>query len=712
MKNNTKKLIKKIKKLRTIIKKHDHYYYDLDKPQISDYDYDKLYQELVTLEKKHQTTHPELLSSLSPTQKVPGQVASYFEKGTHSVPMQSLQNTYNEQEIISFYNKTLKALNKDKAEFCVGPKFDGVAVELIYKNGYLKDALTRGDGTTGERVLSNVQTILSVPKKLTRNKPPQLLEVRGEVIITKTDFNTINEQRNNKGLRVFANPRNMAAGSLRQLDPNVTKNRPLKFYAYAKGLYEGVPIKSYQEFLTLIKQLGIPTLHAIDFSDWKKKLKTNIPHFTLSNVLCRNCTDILEYFNIMEQIRHKIDFEIDGIVVNLNSLSDRQKIGTTSRFPKWAIAAKFKAQTNHTRIKNISIQVGRTGVLTPVALLEPVNVGGVCITHATCHNQSEIQKKDIRIGDEVVIGRAGDVIPEIIKVNLSQRSKSYKLFKMPSFCPACKEPIFTEKEIVFCINPLCPAVVLRSLIHFASKKAMNIESLGIKIISELFHKGFIKNFSDIYKLDKKSLLQLERQAEKSSKKILDNIEKSKNPKISSFIYALGIRHIGEQTALNLAQFFSQKENTKLKKNFFPHWPPVLRHIAKASTEELMQVPDMGIVMSKSLQNTFAKKTFRQELTHLFEYGVKVKALKSTKTQNLSGTYFVITGTLPKPRSEVQALIESLGGKVQSQISHKTHFLVTEAIGKDTHSQKMKKAMELKIPILNWQDFLTKTKASF
>ena len=700
MKTMAKSRIKKtIQELRQTIQKHDHYYYNLDQPEISDYEYDQLYKKLIQLEKQH----PDLIDIHSPSQRIPGKVLEKFEQSTHSLPMQSLQNTYNTAEIINFYKKTLSSLKLSSAKFLLEPKLDGVAVELIYENGQLINAITRGDGVTGEKVLENIKTIQSVPLQL--NAKPDLLEVRGEVVILKTDFKKINLLRTEKGLPHFANPRNMAAGSLRQLDSKITASRPLKFFAHSPGLYRSISIQNQHTFLQTIQRLGLPTLPVTRFSVFQAKNKKQ-PF--IASVLCKNLTEILQYFEIMSRIRQKMSFEIDGIVIKLNTFSHQKKIGSVSRFPKWATAAKFKPERAYTKVQAIHIQVGRTGVLTPVAKLEPVSVGGVQITHATLHNQSEIHKKDIRIGDEVIVERAGDVIPEIIRVNLSKRKKNRKIFQMPSSCPVCSSVIHKENDMLFCINPLCSAVVLRSLIHFASKKAMNIELLGVKLMTRLYQNGLIQKFSDIYQLNKKQLLGLAGMGEKSSQNILNNIEKSKSPSLPAFIYALGIRHVGEQTAHALSDFFAQKP-TKGKKTVVPYLPIILQKIAVASVEELMQVPDVGLTVGTSIQKIFAKKEFQKELSQLFTSGIKIKSAKQIKNKTAMDHYhFVMTGELPLSRTAVTQQIQNKGGKVQSTVSKKTDFLIVGNTKKTTASSgKLKKAKKLNIPTLNWQKFQKK-----
>ena len=694
----TKRQIKnKLKELREAIQKHDHYYYNLDQPEISDCKYDRLYKQLLDLEKKY----PDLIEIHSPSQRVPGKALGNFEQSTHSLMMQSLQNTYNLEEMLAFYEKTLSILNLSSADFLLEPKLDGVAVELIYKNGRLTNAITRGNGLIGEKVLENVKTIPSIPYQL--NAAIHLLEVRGEVIIWKSDFEKINQIRVAQNLQAFANPRNMAAGSLRQLDPKVTSERPLKFFVHSPGLCPSLKIDNQCTFLKKMQNLALPVIPIMDFSTFARKNKKD--NF-IASVLCHNPEEMIQYFKMIHNIRQKIRFEIDGIVVKLNKFNLQKQVGSLSRFPKWATAVKFDPANAVTTVKGIYIQVGRTGVLTPVAHLEPVLVGGVQIQHATLHNLSEIQKKDIRVGDEVIVRRAGDVIPEVNKVLVSKRKKNSQIFQMPSHCPICANLVHKEGDMFFCIHPLCSAVVLRSLIHFASKKAMNIELLGIKMMTRFYHNGLIKKFSDIYQLNKCSLLQQEGLGEKSSQNILESIEKSKQVYLAKFIYALGIRHVGEQTAQALSQYFDSSAKQNMPISSCKTWPVPLQKIASASLEDLMEVPDIGLKVGKSIKQTFTKPEFKVELSRLFALGIQILTVRKLKNKNkLKGKYFVITGELPMKRAEIIQKIQLLGGKVQNAVNQKTEFLIMGHSNKPSlASTKTTKAKALGIALLNWEKF--------
>lgn len=665
----------------------------MDAPEISDYEYDTLFNELVQIEKDH----PKLITSDSPSQRVGGPTLSSFKKQKHKSPMLSLQNTYNEEEILDFYEKTLKALNSEKVNFLLEPKFDGIAVNLIYKKNKLTSALTRGDGQQGEDIFENIKTIKSIPLSIPSTMDS--LEIRGEVVLLKKDFQYINKQREEENLPVFANPRNMAAGSLRQLNPKMTAQRPLKFFAHSSGLAKKPILKSQSDFLKLIQSFHIPVLPVVDIKTLKKKNKKNI---FIAGVICHKKEDVLSYYRTVKKIRSALDFEIDGIVIKVNQFSEQNKLGVVTRFPKWARAAKFEPERASTTIESIQIQVGRTGVLTPVAHLKPVQVGGVQIRQATLHNPSEIAKKDIRISDEVIVGRAGDVIPEVIQVNKKKRKKSAKPFIFPKICPNCNSKTQTKNDIIFCSNQFCSAVVLKSLIHFVSKKAMNIESLGEKIMKTLYEHKLVKKFSDIYLLTKEDLLQLEGQGEKSTAKILKNIEKSKNSSLSSFIFALGIRHIGERSAYALSQYFYKKAKERKISSTQKKWPKALILLRQTSKEELQQIPDIGEILADSIINHFSNPLFIQEIDKLLELGIKFQ-IESEGSSGLQGQCFAITGSLPEPRNKVENLIFSLGGRVQSTVNKKTNFLITEQ-PKDLESKKFQTAKQLNIPILNWKDF--------
>ena len=691
MKKNVK-IQNRLKKLRSLILKHDHYYYNLDQPQISDQDYDQLFKSLRDLEEKH----PHLITPDSPTQRVGGKAMKAFKKKKHQKPMLSLQNTYNKQEIIDFYDKVLKDLSLSKARFLLEPKFDGVALNLTYYKGLLRGGVTRGDGETGEDVFENIKTIKTIPLKIPSRQ--EVLEIRGEVILLQSDFETINSRRKKESKSLFANPRNMAAGSLRQLDPKITARRPLKFFAHSAGFVTKNQWFSQVQFLKQLKSFGLPVLPTESVKTFILKNKKKL---FLANAETHSKKDILLYAEKMEALRNQIPFEIDGIVIKVDDFSLQKKLGSAGRFPKWARAAKFAARQAVTTIENIFIQVGRTGVLTPVAKLKPVSLGGVQVQQATLHNAEQIAKKDIHLLDEVIVERAGDVIPEVVKVNTSQRKKGAKKFIFPKKCPECSSKTITKNEIIFCPNALCPAVVLRSLIHFAGKKAMNIELLGQKLMQTLYEKKLVQSFSDIYKLKKEDLSALEGMGEKSSQNILNSIKKSKNTRLHSFLFALGIHHVGEQTAENLTRQFQNQKIQKRKKDK-KKWPKALELLSSADVEELKKIPDIGEVAAHHIRKNFSNPMFIKEINQLINLGFIFKDKASHKHPAFTGKLFAITGTLPVKREEIKQWISERGGQVQNSVNKKTDYLITEESHKK--SQKIKQAQKWGTQVLNWIDF--------
>lgn len=660
---------RRIDELRKVIKKHDDLYYVKDDPAISDFEYDKLLKELATLEAKH----PQLISADSPTQRVPGRALEKFEKLKHRVPMLSLQNSYSVEDIEAFYDRLFKDIPPNSGvstiELFCEPKLDGLAMELIYENGMLTGALTRGDGETGENVLHNIRTIRSIPLRLKIDPPPQLLEVRGEVIILKSDFLALNKTQEDNGMATFANPRNAAAGSIRQLDPSVAASRPLTFFAYGFGARKGVDFKTQEGAIQYFESAGLPVLS-------NEKLVSIAKDSGAASIY---------YANLLNQ-RHQLDFDIDGCVFKVNSLALQEELGFIARSPRWATAAKFAPEQAETTIKDIIVQVGRTGALTPVAIMDPVDVGGVTVSSATLHNQSEIERKDVRIGDHVVIQRAGDVIPEIVNVVLEKRSssKASKPFKIPENCPVCAtRTVQSEDEVVSrCPNTLCSARLKESLKHFASRRAMNIEKLGDKLIEALVDKGLVRRFSDLYKLTHETLSSMERMGDKSARNILDSLEKSKSTNLHRLLFAFGFRFVGEQTAKAIADHFGD-------------W----KHLFDANYEDLVLVSGIGEKVARSLVTDLSEGQILEEFEALLNAGVSIQN-SSAATGPLSQKTFVITGTLPRGRDEVKDLIESLGGKVGSSVTKKTHFLVA---GEDAGS-KLEKAKSFGVSILSWDDF--------
>lgn len=660
---------KRLNELKALIHEHDHSYYVLDRPTIGDFEYDKLYAELLALE----NDYPELVTPDSPTQRMPGEALDAFEKAQHRKPMMSLSNTYSVDEVREFDERVKKFLDtaKDITYFCE-PKFDGLAVELVYENGALAGALTRGDGVTGENVLTNIKTIRSIPLHL-KGKAPPLLEVRGEVLMLKQDFAKLNEQQQEAGEMTFANPRNAAAGSIRQLDPKVTAKRPLRMFCYAPGVVEGISIKSQADWLEKLADFGLPVLHA----DKKNPLAK----------VCEGVEEAIEHYQAILKRRHELPFDIDGVVIKVNSYPLQDQLGAVARSPRWATAAKFAPEQSTTLIEDIEISVGRTGALTPFAVMKPVRVGGVTITTATLHNQFELERKDVRIGDTIVIQRAGDVIPEVVEVVLDKRPANSKKFKFPTKCPVCKtDAVLPEGEAVArCPNTFCPAVINQSLFHFVGRRAMNIEDLGEKIIVQLTSAGLVKTFSDLYRLTKKDLLSLDRFAEKSAQNIIDSIDASRNTTLARVIYALGIRFVGEQTAKSLATYFGTMEK-----------------FLETTEAELIEIEDIGEKVASSIMAHLEKASFRKEVKRLLESGVEIeKPKKVSGKQPLKGLNIVITGTLPKPRDEIKDQIVALGGKSSGSVSKSTNYVLAG----DEAGSKLDKAQELGVPILDWDGYL-------
>lgn len=641
-----------IAQLRDEINQHNHRYYVLDEPQIPDKEYDRLLRELQKLEQQY----PQLVTADSPTQRVGATPLSQFNEIQHLTPMLSLNNAFDEQEVSEFDRRAREKLNCESIDYAAEPKLDGLAISLLYKNGVLERGATRGDGFSGEDVTQNIRTIDSIPLRLMGNDYPALLEVRGEVIMSKTGFEKLNHQQREKGEKTFANPRNAAAGSLRQLDPRITATRPLSFYSYAVGKVEGGELPDTQ--MAVLEQLR----------HWGLRLNPEVSVVT-------DVAGCLEYYGQLQHKRDSLDYDIDGVVYKVNDLSQQEKLGFVSRAPRWAIAHKFPAQEAMTTLLAIDIQVGRTGALTPVARLEPVFVGGVTVTNATLHNQDEVERKDVRVGDTVVVRRAGDVIPEVVSVVLSKRPKSTKKFKMPGQCPICdSEVIRLENEAVArCTGGLyCPAQRKEAIKHFASRKAMDIEGLGDKLVEQLVDNVIVKDPSDIYQLDLTTLATLERMAEKSAQNLLDAIEKSKQTRLERFIYALGIRQVGETTARTLARHFGN-----------------LTKLMSAPEEELISVQDVGPIVAASIAHFFHEPHNQIIIKKLQDAGVHWADIKVAPKQQLplSGKTFVITGTLANiSREDAKALLEERGAKVVGSVSKKTDYVV---VGENPGSKAIK-----------------------
>ncbi len=674
---------KRYSELKRLIREHDYNYFVLDRPVITDYEYDQLFAELLKLEREY----PDILTPDSPSQRVGGEPISEFQKRPHRKPMISLANTYSVDEVRDFDQRVKKFLESDaEVNYFCEPKFDGLAIELIYEDGRLVGALTRGDGSVGENVISNIKTIRSTPLAL-KDNPPKLLEVRGEVLMYKRDFAALNDAQQEAGEMTFANPRNAAAGSLRQLDPRITAKRPLRLFSYAPGVVEHANIVSQAQWLNFLQTLGLPALNSAPWKVAKSQIAKGYSPGSPLAALCVGIEEAIEYYDQILKIRHSLPFDIDGVVIKVDSWSLQERLGTIARSPRWATAAKFPPEQATTTIEDIIVQVGRTGALTPVAVMKPVRVGGVTIVNATLHNQSEIDRKDIRIGDTVIVQRAGDVIPEVVNVVLEQRKAGSKKFQIPTQCPVCGEPaILQDGEVVTrCVNNFCPAIINESIRHFASRRAMNIEKLGDKIIEQMTQHGLVKNFSDLYRLKVEDILSLPRQGEKSASNLIESIETSKKVSLARFIFALGIRFVGEQTAKSLALHFK-----------------TLKAFMEASREDLVGIEDIGPKVAGAIVERLDNKEFKKEVAALVAEGLAIEqtARQSSGHQPLKGLSIVITGSLPKPRDEIKDEIVSLGGKCPGSVSKNTNYLLA---GEEAGS-KLDKAQELGIPVLDWASY--------
>jgi DNA ligase (NAD+) len=654
---------KRVEKLREEIEYHNYRYYILDQPEISDAQYDRLMRELEKLEEQY----PELRSPNSPTQRVGAPPLEAFEIVRHTLPMLSLANAFDETEARDFDKRVKKFLGSSAdIVYVAEPKLDGLAVELVYERGQFVVGSTRGDGVNGENITQNLRTIKTIPLQLIRREVPVpgRLEVRGEVIIQLKKFKELNRKREEMGEPLFANPRNAAAGSVRQLDSKITAERPLEIYCYGLGEVSGRTFKTHSEILQTFPKWG---------------LRTN-PYIQR----CKNIDEVLEYYHKMNEKRESLPYEIDGIVIKVDRLDLQTSLGEIARSPRWALAFKFQPKQETTRILDIIVQVGRTGAITPVAVMEPVKVGGVEVSRATLHNQDEIDKKDVRVGDTVVIQRAGDVIPEVVQVITSKRKGTEKKFRIPSKCPVCGAEVIKEEAIHRCIGLDCPAQLKGRIKHFASKRAMDIDGLGVKLTDQLVEKGLIKDVADIYYISKQELIELERMADKSAQNIIDAIEKSKTKPLSKFLYALGIRHVGETTAEDLARHFQRLED------FF-----------RLSEEDLMEVEGIGPEVAASVHQFFRDKKNRESIELLKKAGVKVIEPKVKEKGKLVGKTFLFTGALKTfGRDEARNLVESSGGMTTSSISKKVDYVV---VGEDPGS-KFDKAKELGIKTLTEDEF--------
>ncbi len=658
---------KRIEELRRLINKYDYEYYVLAQPSISDYEYDQLMKELEALEK----AHPELITPDSPTQRVSGQPIKEFPTVQHRKPMLSLANTYNEMEFREFDQRVRQALPGETVEYVTELKIDGIAISLHYENGRFVRGVTRGDGLQGDDITPNLRTIRSIPL-VVRNvqNVPEFFEVRGEIYMSKEAFVRLNREREEQGETLFANPRNAAAGSLKLQDPRIVAERGLNLFSYyIDADVPGFVRPTHFENLKLLQELGFPVN----------------PHFRL----CKSVDEVLDFVKEWEAKRDSLPYEIDGVVVKVNKLEQQERLGATAKSPRWAIAFKFKAQQAETLLEKITWQVGRTGIVTPVAELKPVPLAGTTVSRATLHNADEIRRKDIRERDWVFIEKGGDIIPKVVGVDLKKRPKDSKPAEIPKTCPVCgTELVQFEGEVAIrCPNLSCPAQIKRRIEHFASRGAMDIEGLGTALVEMLVDKGLIKDIADIYQLKKEEVAQLERMGEKSAQNLMEAIEKSKQQPLDRLIFALGIPYIGATAAKILAKHFK-----------------TLEALQNATKEELEQIDGIGEKMAESIVRYFKNEHNRRILKRLKQAGVKTELEEDATIENpvLQGMTFVLTGTLPHlKREEAKALIEKYGGKVSSSVSKKTTYVLA---GADPGS-KLNKAQQLGIPIIDEATFL-------
>ncbi len=662
----------KIEQLRCIIRYHDYKYYVENNPEISDYEYDQLLRELQNLE----SAHPELITPDSPTQRVADQPISQFPTVEHKKPMLSIDNTYSNEELKEFDQRIKRMAGIDantNIEYVVELKIDGIAITLWYENGLFVRGATRGDGFRGDDVTANLKTIRQIPLKLSVSgahyKIPPVVEIRGEIYLPNKEFQRINEEREEKGEIQFANPRNAAAGSLKLLDPRITAKRRLKMFAYVIGYVEGMELESHVQCLDFIKAIGLPVNSYAQ--------------------LCKNIDEVVRYCNEWDKRRGILDYMVDGMVIKVNSLALQEQLGATSKAPRWMISFKFQPERAITRIEEIVVQVGKTGTLTPVANLAPVLLAGTTVSRASLHNFDEVKRKDVRVGDYVVVQKAGEIIPQVVKVLEEKRSGREKVFVEPACCPVCKGPVHRDNSEVYlrCHNPLCKAQTKRRIQYFAGRDAMDIEGLGPAIIEQLVDKGLVDDYSDIFSLQYDDLVNLERMGKKSSSNLISAIENSRGRDLDRLICALGIHNVGLHTAEVLSEHFDS-----------------LGKLLNATADELKKIHEIGPVVAQSIVEFFQNKHTREIIKKLVAKGVNTEKLTSDiprKSSKVAGKSFVITGKLQKySRSDAEKLIKRLGGRVSSAVSGKTNYLIA---GEDPGS-KLGKAKELGVVILDEEAF--------
>ncbi|MBA1148932.1 NAD-dependent DNA ligase LigA [Ectothiorhodospiraceae bacterium WFHF3C12] len=650
--------------LRQRIEYHNHRYYVLDDPEVSDADYDRLMRRLMEIEAQF----PDLVTVDSPSQRVGAEPLEAFGEAPHGIPMLSLDNAFNADELREFDRRCRERLDAEVVDYVAEPKLDGLSLNLRYEAGKLVTGATRGDGRVGEDITANVRTIRSIPLRLHTDDPPAMVEVRGEAVIRRTDFDSLNARRLDAGERPFANPRNAAAGSLRQLDPRLAAQRPLTFFTFGVGDADGLDAADHWSVLEQLRRWGFRVNELV------KRV--------------RGVQACLDYYEQLVEQRDALDYEIDGVVFKVNGLDQRRALGFTARAPRWAIAHKLPAREATTTVARIEPSVGRTGVITPVANLEPVQVGGVTVTHATLHNEDEVHRKDVREGDTVMVRRAGDVIPEVVSVVTEKRSGDPPQWRMPEACPVCGSEVLRldEEAAHRCMGGLyCPAQRIGAIIHFASRRAMDIEGLGDKLVEQLVNEGLVKTVVDLYRLRKDDLVELERMAEKSADNLLRALEASKSTTLPRFLYALGISQVGEVTAQALARHFG---------DFDP--------LMEADEETLIEVPDIGPVVAQSIAHFFAEPHNQEVIDGLRRAGVQWEAVAGArKDAPLAGRTFVLTGSLEEmTREEAKERLQALGGKVTGSVSKKTDYVIA---GADPGS-KLDKAERLGLTVLDEAGF--------
>ncbi|MFY9397660.1 MAG: NAD-dependent DNA ligase LigA [Desulfomonilia bacterium] len=660
----------RIEDLRRQINHHNYRYYVLDSPEISDSAYDRLMRELSELEARH----PELVTPDSPTQRVGAEPVSSFPPMVHRVPLLSIDNAMDTREIQAFHQRVVRLLGREDITYCCEPKFDGLAVELVYENGIFIRGGTRGDGYTGEEVTGNLRTIRSIPLRLATPRPPELIEVRGEVVFYKEALKALNLERSESGEPLFANPRNAAAGSLRQLDPRITASRPLVFFCYGIVDALAIGLASQYEVLEKLREYGF-------------KVNPDIR-------LCRGVEEVIDFCRHMQDKREMLPYEIDGVVIKVNEIDDQIKLGIKARSPRWAVAYKFPPTQETTTLLKIEVQVGRTGVLTPVAILDPVKIAGVTVSRATLHNADEIRRKDVREGDTVIVQRAGDVIPEIVAPVPSLRKGTERVFEMPATCPVCRSPVVRdagsngeEGGMHRCVNMACPAIIREQIYHFASKDALDIDGLGRKIVGQLIDRGLVHDASDLYSLTREQLLELEGFAELSASNLLDSIAGSKSTTLQRFLYALGIPHVGTVAARDLARRFGS-----------------LERVMSAGPEELQSIKGIGREMTRAIVGFFSNERNREVIGKLIGRGLTIQPVEPSMPMesSLSGRKFCFTGTLKSmTQPEAKKRVEDRGGEVVSSVSSRLDYLVA---GEEPGS-KLDKAKSLGVRILDESAFL-------